>query len=292
MLTSERYLKSLRTLIRYGLIEKLESDNSFAIHRLVQSSVLHFVTQQARDSMFDAIIEIFLQGHPQSQATSDTLFHHWSTCAIYAPHLLRLQILIKEWRFRPTSPEQLWILFFNCSRWVSLRSLELLLLINTRYLLETGSMAKSLSLINDTELFCDASKTNGQIQLSYLHNARGLIALQHQQQAEARSWFEDAFAVRRKHLGELNVNTVAVQGNLALTLINERRWEDLITFNEPRRASIEQISHIPIRLRSPIYDLLCSAYLETGQLDKAWEAIETSTNMVKDVIPVYSQLNG
>ena len=153
-------------------------------------------------------------------------------------------------------------------------------------------MAKSLSLINDTEPFCDASTTNGQIQLSYLQNARGLIALQHQQQAEARSWFESAFAVRKQYLGELNVNTVAVQGNLALTLVNERRWEDSIAFNEPRRASIEQILHIPVRLRSSIYDVLCSAYLETGQLDKAWEAIEASTRMVKDVIPVYSQLTG
>lgn len=153
-------------------------------------------------------------------------------------------------------------------------------------------MAKFLSLIEDTEPFCDISNSKGQLQLSYLHNARGIIALQHQQQAEARSWFERAFTVRKQHLGELDVNTVAVQGNLALTLVNERCWVDLIAFNEPRRDSIEGLLHIPMRLRSPIYDLLSLAYLETKQLDKAWEAIETSTNLVKNVIPVYSQLNG
>lgn len=118
MLISRRCLQCVRALTRYDLIEKFDYDNNFAIHRLVQATALHFATQQARNDVFDAIIDIFQQGHPQSQSTSDTLFHHWSTCAIYAPYILRLQILMKDWKLRPSSSEQLWALFFNCSRYV------------------------------------------------------------------------------------------------------------------------------------------------------------------------------
>jgi len=95
-------------------------------------------------------------------------------------------------------------------------------------------MAQSLELIEDTEPYCDISTLEGQIQLTYLENSRGIIALQHQKHVEARQWFSKAEAVRKKSLGNYDVNTVAVQGNLALTLINERKWEDLIAFDQPR----------------------------------------------------------
>lgn len=155
-------------------------------------------------------------------------------------------------------------------------------------------MAKSLDLIKETEFYCDLRTRDGQLQLSYLDNNRGIIAMQHQQQDEAREWLTKAEAVRKQYLGELNVNTVATQGNIALTLINQRRWQDLIDYNEPR-ARLEasgSLSHIPVRLRSPIYDILSLAYLETNNLDKAWIAIETSTNLTANVIPVYSQYSG
>lgn len=161
-----------------------------------------------------------------------------------------------------------------------------------RYLLETGAMAKSLDITHSTEPFCDTSTKEGKIQLSYLQNNIGLIELQHQKQEEARRWFQAAEAVRKKYLGDSDINTVAVQGNLALTLINERKWEDLIAFNEARNEAIRDKSHIPIRLRSSVYDLLSLAYLETGELDKALEAIDTSVELNKDSLPVYSQHSG
>lgn len=155
-------------------------------------------------------------------------------------------------------------------------------------------MAQFLELIEDTEPYCNISSREGQIWLTYLENSRGIIALQHQKQVEARQWFSKAEAVRKESLGDLDVNTVAVQGNLALTLINERKWEDLIAFDEPRAAldAAGQLDHIPVRLRISIYNLLSLAYLETGRLDEAWAAIEKSTQLAVDVVPVYSQLSG
>lgn len=153
-------------------------------------------------------------------------------------------------------------------------------------------MAKALILIDTTEQFCDTATSAGEIQLSYLLNGRGLIALQHQQQGEAGALFERALEMRLRILGDKDVRTVSVQGNIALTLINERRWEDLIQFNESRLAVVETNPNIPVGYKSSLYDLLSQAYMEVGALDKAWDAVETATSLVKDAIPVYSQLNG
>lgn len=67
--------------------------------------------------MFNALIDLYLAKHPQSQATSDTLFPHWNVCALYAPHIRRLHTAIKEWKVVPESSEKLWILSFNCARY-------------------------------------------------------------------------------------------------------------------------------------------------------------------------------
>lgn len=268
--------QSIRTLTRYGLIEKLGHGNDFAIHRVVQATALHFNTAISREAVFNAIIGVFQAGHPQSHTTSDTLFNHWNLCAIYAPHVLRLQNAIQEWQLDPKAPGDAWCLFVN----------------SARYLLETGSMAKSLGLINDTEQYCDSGTRDGEIQKSVLQMNRGTIFLQHQQLAEARKCYEQAFEVRRKHLGLLDVNTVAAQNNLALTLLNERRWKDLIAFNEVRRDSIPALTHIPARLRSSIYEFLALAYREVGQISNAWDAMDKSAEILDGQIAAYSQLNG
>jgi hypothetical protein len=281
-------------LIRSGLIEKYGNDGSFAIHRLVQATTLHFVDEEARNSIFNAVIDLFAEGHPQSQATSDTLFDHWALCALYSPHIQRFQVLIKEWKFRPESTEKLWIIFFNCSRFVNIyRSSHLILLTFHRYLLETGSMAKALVLVEAAEELCDLDTEQGELQITYLYNARGIIALQHQQVVEGRAWFERTYDIRKRYLGVNNVNTAAVEGNLSLTLLTERRWEDLISFNNTRRQNFESrsITNIPARLSFAIYNLLALAYLETSQLDGAWENICKATNMISGEAPVFSQLN-
>lgn len=113
-----RYLQSLRSLVRFGLIEKFQDQNSYTIHRIVQSVSLQTVTQEVRNKLLNAIIDLYLEKHPQSQATSDTLFSHWSTCALYAPHIRRLHNAIKEWNLVPESNDKLWILSFNCARCV------------------------------------------------------------------------------------------------------------------------------------------------------------------------------
>ena len=86
-----------------------------SVHRLIQTSTLHAMPKSDRDFFFDAIISIIRENHPQSQATSDTLFKSWDTCALYAPHVLRLQVLQKQWKLQTRYPDQLWEIFFNCS---------------------------------------------------------------------------------------------------------------------------------------------------------------------------------
>ncbi|KAJ8068936.1 hypothetical protein OCU04_002618 [Sclerotinia nivalis] len=239
---------------------------------------MHFVTQEDRNEMFNTIIDLFVEGHPQSHTTSDTLFDHWSICAIYAPHIIHLQALKKQWKLQPRSTEKLWVVLFNCSR----------------YLLETGAMAKCLTMIEEAEPMCDLATETGLLQIAYFYNARGLISLQHQQVIEGRKWFERAYDIRKKYLGENDVNTVAVSGNLSLTLLTERRWDDLISFNITRRKSFENgdQSQVPLRLSFAIYNLLALAYLETGLLDEAWENVCIASDMMKNHIAVFSQLNG
>lgn len=117
----KRFLQSLRSLIRFGLVEKLRDDDSYTIHRIVQSVTLQTTDQQARNTIFNALVDLYLEKHPQSQATSDTLFPHWSVCALYAPHIRRLHTAIKEWKVVPESNEKLWILSFNCARYTSIQ---------------------------------------------------------------------------------------------------------------------------------------------------------------------------
>ncbi|KAI1617986.1 hypothetical protein EDD37DRAFT_676913 [Exophiala viscosa] len=266
----------LRTLKRYGLVEQRGNDNSFSVHRLIQTITLHFTSIETKAKIFDFVIVTFLQKHPQSQATSDTLFPQWKICKQYSTHIFRLHVLIKEWRLRPASEDLLWRLLFNGSR----------------YLLETGWMKKCLSVVEVAESFCNPDTVEGKLRLAYLTNARGIFALQHQNLAEARSLFERVEQIRLEHLGELDPNTIAVQNNLALTLVNERRWQDVVTLNDRRRRLIADRDDVPLRLRTSIFDGLCSAYLEMGLLNKAMDAINTSINMSKATLPLISQLSG
>lgn len=118
----KRFLQSLRSLIRFGLVEKLRDDGSYTIHRVVQSVTLQATEPQVRNTMFNTLIDLYLDKHPQSQATSDTLFPHWGVCALYAPHIRRLHTAIKEWKVVPESSEKLWILSFNCARYTLFQS--------------------------------------------------------------------------------------------------------------------------------------------------------------------------
>lgn len=155
-------------------------------------------------------------------------------------------------------------------------------------------MAKSLVLIEAAESLCDLRTREGELQVAYLYNARGILSLQHQQLVDARYWFERTYAIRQKYLEEHDPNTVAVVGNLALTLLGERRWTDLISFNESRRQNFEgQSQHnIPTRLSFGIYNLLALAYLELNNPEQAWNNMVIATEMIDRDTPVYSQLNG
>lgn len=85
------------------------------MHRLVQMITLHSLTVVEQTNLLNAVIDVLRKGHPQSQATSDTLFKHWDTCAIYAPHVLHLQAFRGKWDLPLRSTERLYEIMFNCS---------------------------------------------------------------------------------------------------------------------------------------------------------------------------------
>ena len=64
---------------------------------------------------FNAIVDFVHNFHPQSQATSDTLYQSWDICELYAPHVLRLRVFRDELKIRPRSTEKLFDISFQCS---------------------------------------------------------------------------------------------------------------------------------------------------------------------------------
>ncbi len=110
-----RYYRGLGKLYRHGLVDQHVGRKLIIVHRLVQEAAQHFVTTDRLLTVYDAAIYLIRQGHPQSQETSDTLFHHWNVCSTYAPHVLRLMSLQEKWSLRTSRPTDLFEICFNCS---------------------------------------------------------------------------------------------------------------------------------------------------------------------------------
>ena len=109
-----RFYQNIRTLRKYSLIEG-DCRSGITIHRLIQATTLHSMPWQDQAAFFRFVTCYIHQGHPQSQATSDTLFDQWGTCACYASHVLRLNKLGKELQIRDVDPDKLFDINFNCS---------------------------------------------------------------------------------------------------------------------------------------------------------------------------------
>lgn len=110
-----RYYRSLGKLRRYGLVDQHTARKLIIVHRLIQEATQHSIPLDRLLAIYDAALHLLRQGHPQSQATSDTLFPHWNTCSTYAPHVLRLMSLQEKWSLRTTRPTDLFDVYFNCS---------------------------------------------------------------------------------------------------------------------------------------------------------------------------------
>lgn len=161
-----------------------------------------------------------------------------------------------------------------------------------RYLLETGSMAKALSLAQEAEILCDVNTKEGKKQLSYLYNTYGVVKLQHDDLSSAKQWFQRAYDIRKEHLGEFDVNTVAVKFNFVLVLLNEKRYTEAIDDLKPLRNLVLNKPDLPTRIASSVYDFLCIACMHLAKLDEAWDYIQISIDMTKDSVPLYSQGSG
>ena len=109
-----RFYQNIRALRKYSLVEG-DCRAGVTIHRLVQATTLHSMSWQEQATFFRFVTCYIHQGHPQSQATSDTLFDQWEICARYASHVLRLNKLGKELQVRDVDPDRLFEINFNCS---------------------------------------------------------------------------------------------------------------------------------------------------------------------------------
>lgn len=154
-------------------------------------------------------------------------------------------------------------------------------------------MRKAFDLAADTEAYCDPQTRDGQVKLSYIYNTYGVVKLQHQDNVAAGQWFQKAYQIRRQHLGELDVNSVAARGNSMLVLLNQQRYNEIADTLTPVRDLLKTIlSHLPIRMTCTIFDQLAMAFFFLGRYDEAWDHIQESVRLSKDTLPVYSQGSG
>ena len=161
-----------------------------------------------------------------------------------------------------------------------------------RYLLETGSMKLAQSLAEDAEPLCDAATDRGKVQLSYLYNTYGVVQLQHQNIDSAETWFKQVYDIRRRHLGDLDINTVAVRLNFILVLLDKKRYEEAMTDLNALRELLPSMPELPVRMASGVFDFLSVACFRSGDFDDAWSHIQTSIKMTEQSVPPISQGSG
>lgn len=152
-------------------------------------------------------------------------------------------------------------------------------------------MAKALKLAQVVESFCDLNTNHGRLQVSYLYNTYGVVALQHKDDKAAWDWFQKCLDIRMELLGEYEVNTCAVRGNQTFVLLNEKRYDQVVQRLLPfRDRAFTVMADLPIRVKTPIFDQLAMAYMSLGQFDEAWTHLEVSMGLSKeDNLPMLSQ---
>ena len=154
-------------------------------------------------------------------------------------------------------------------------------------------MKKAFDLAVDTEAHCNRETIEGLVKLSYIHNTYGVVKLQHQDNVAAGNWFQKAYQIRRQHLGELDINTVAARGNLMLVLLNKQCYNEIIdTLTPARNLLTTSLSHLPVRMTCTIFDQLAMAFYFLSRYDEAWYHIQESVRLSKDTLPMYSQGSG
>ena len=153
-------------------------------------------------------------------------------------------------------------------------------------------MKSAQSLAEHAESLCDPTTKRGQVQLSYLQNTYGVVRLHHRDFESAENWFRRVYDIRKKYLGENDINTVAVKLNLILVLLDQKRYQDAIEDLKPLRSLLSTMSDVPPRMASGVYDFLSVACFRLGRLDEAWEHIRRSIDMTKDTVPLYSPGSG
>lgn len=153
-------------------------------------------------------------------------------------------------------------------------------------------MKSAQSLAEHAESLCDPTTEKGQVQLSYLHNTYGVVRLQHRNLESAENWFRKVYDIRKKYLGETDINTVAVMLNFILVLLDQKRYHDAIGDLKPLRNLLPTMPDLPPRMASGVYDFLSIACFQLGRLDEAWEHIQQSIEMTRETVPPYSQGSG
>ncbi|KAJ8133572.1 hypothetical protein O1611_g62 [Lasiodiplodia mahajangana] len=168
------WLRSVRHLLRRGLIEQMQSGRMVRIHRLVQRITLLGMSNEERQRYFDIALEVIEKDHPQSQ---DTGAHGKQTLSPYT--------------------------LYRDSNTVRSR--------NSRYLLEKGHMEKALVLARCAEQQVQGNGAEADLQRGALYNTYGVVALQHGNHGEAETWFRRTKLLRERHMSNTHVLVIRAQ---------------------------------------------------------------------------------
>ncbi|KAI0534764.1 hypothetical protein GGR58DRAFT_481512 [Xylaria digitata] len=273
--TTTNFFSNLGILTRYGLLEQKYEARSVGTHRLIQATTLHTMDPEQQRILATTITETIFNDFPHAEISGQALQSHWSICARYTPHILQLQQLIRRYRIPRDSGDKLWSLVFNCSR----------------YLVETGRMLQGEEVAKGAEYLCDIDSKEGLIQLSFLQTIYGVVAVQHQQHAAATDWFQKAYQIRKKYLGETSQWTMSLKLNLGLAMLNERRFPEVIAFYADDPEHGPWIGAAPMNIQSGVYDQLAISNCELGNLDTAWAQTEKLLSLL-DQMPSHDRTGG
>ena len=86
----------IETLMTLALVKRNKEKRSFSIHRLVQTSYKQFMGLEDRQQSFNDATILVSAAFPRKDAEFSQMYHRWSTCALYLPHVLSLRDSFRE----------------------------------------------------------------------------------------------------------------------------------------------------------------------------------------------------
>lgn len=153
-------------------------------------------------------------------------------------------------------------------------------------------MERALDLAKSAEPLCDRSTPKGALQRSYLSNTYAVIELQHQNTSGALQLFKETYDIRKAQLGEYHANTLAIKTNVALAMLGNLQFQEVVTFLEPDKDTMPTLSDIPARITAGVFWYLAMAHYLLGSNTLAWDTLQQAIDMLRAEQSEDSQLTG